>query len=80
MLLYSDGTPAEETVTVPDFSGLNRQQASDLAGSLGLYILVSGNDRIAANVVVTEQSDLPQTQVPVGTTIRLTFADTQAKD
>ena len=80
VLLYTDEIPEKETVTVPDFLGLNRQQASDLAGSLGLYILVSGNDSIAANVVVTEQSEAPQTQVPVGTTIRLTFADTKAVD
>ncbi|MBR4109641.1 MAG: PASTA domain-containing protein [Oscillospiraceae bacterium] len=80
VLLYTDEIPENETVTVPDFSGLNRQQASDLAGSLGLYILVSGNDSVASNVVVTEQSEAPQTQVPVGTTIRLTFADTKAVD
>ena len=63
VLLYTDEIPENETVTVPDFSGLNRQQASDLAGSLGLYILVSGNDSVASNVVVTEQSEAPQTQV-----------------
>ncbi len=80
VLLYLDGQLEETLVTVPDFTGLNRQQASDLAGSLGLYILVSGNDGVAANVVVTEQSVLPETQVPAGTTIRLTFTDTQAKD
>lgn len=80
VLLYLDGQPEEILVTVPDFTGLNRQQASDLAGSLGLYILVSGNDSVAANVVATEQSFPPDTQVPVGTTIRLTFTDTQAKD
>ncbi len=80
VLLYSDSMPAEEMVTVPDFSGLNRQQASDLAGSLGLYILVSGNSNIDVKVVVTEQSEPPQTQVPLGTTIRLVFTDTQAKD
>ncbi len=80
VLLYSDGEPEKETVAVPDFLGLNRKQASDLAGELGLYILVAGNDSVERNVVVTEQSETAGTQVPTGTTIRLIFTDTQAKD
>ena len=80
VLLYLQEQPAEKTVIVPDFTGLNRQQASDLAGSLGLYILVCGNDDVAADIVATEQSETPETQVPVGTTIRVTFADKRAKD
>ena len=43
-------------VEVPDFYGLNRQQASDRAGELGLYILVTGNDSLSPQVVVTGQS------------------------
>ena len=65
---------------VPDFTGMNRQQASDAAGKAGLYILVAGNDRIDAGVVVTEQSEPKNTEVPVGSTVRLTFADTKAAD
>ena len=80
VLLYTQEVPEKEMVTVPDFLGLNRQQASDLAGSLGLYILVSGNSGVETSVVVTEQSEAAQTQVPVGTTIRLTFTDTKAAD
>ena len=80
VLLYLGEKPETEEVEVPDFLGLNRQQASDLAGSLGLYILVSGNDDVALNVVVTEQSLPPETKVSVGTTVCLTFADTKAAD
>ena len=80
VILYLEEKPETETVEVPSFLGLNRQQASDLAGSLGLYILVSGNTDVNMSVVVTEQSEPPQTTVPVGTTIRLTFTDTQARD
>jgi hypothetical protein len=54
------------------------QQASDAAGELGLYILVIGND--ALDAVVTGQSEGKNTQVPVGTTIKLRFADTKAAD
>lgn len=80
VLLYCGQEPQERTVEVPDFYGLNRQQASDRAGELGLYILVTGNDSLSPQVVVTSQSLVAGTQVPVGTTIELQFADTQVSD
>ena len=80
VLLYLGEEPEEILVSVPDVAGMNRQQASDTAGLLGLYILVTGNTGIAPSVTVTAQSTPPQTQVPKGTTITLTFTDTTAKD
>ena len=80
VLLYFGEEPEKRTVEVPDFLGMNRQQASDLAGSLGLYILVSGNDSISPAVTVTAQDISQGTQIPVGTTIRLEFADTKVSD
>ena len=78
VLLYMGEIPEERLVTVPDFTGMTRQQASDAAGLLGLYILVTGND--AMHAVVTAQSQPKETQVPVGTTIKLEFADIKAAD
>ena len=81
VILYLGEEPEAETVEVPDFTGMNRQQAADAAGGLGLYILVAGNDEIAANVVVVTSQDTPAgTLVPVGTTIKLEFTDTGARD
>ncbi len=80
VLLYYGQAPQEQTVTVPDFSGMNRQQASDAAGKLGLYILVAGNNEISPEVTVTAQSICAGTQVSYGTTIRLEFADTKVDD
>ena len=80
VLVYLGEETEEELVTVPDFAGMNRQQASDAAGALGLYILVTGNDEISLSVTVTAQSVAADTQVPVGTTITLEFADTTARD
>ena len=80
VLLYLGERPPEETVEVPDFSGMNRQQASDAAGALGLYVLVTGNDEISTGVTVTAQSAPKDTEVPAGTTITLVFADTAARD
>jgi stage V sporulation protein D (sporulation-specific penicillin-binding protein) len=80
VLVYLDTEPGPETVKVPDFSRMTRQQASDAAGALGLYILVSGNPTVAPNVIVTVQSIPPGTEVAVGTTIQLEFTDTQIRD
>ena len=80
VLVYLDEEAPAETVQVPNFLGMNRQQASDAAGALGLYILVTGNSEVSASVTVTSQSEAPETEVPLGTTITLTFADTTARD
>ena len=80
VLLYLGEAPERETVTVPDFAGMNRQQASDTAGKLGLYILVKGNREISPNVTVTAQSVPPNSPVERGTTIELEFTDTHAVD
>lgn len=80
VLLFLGQTPEPETVKVPDFYGMNRQQASDAAGALGLYILVTGNDEISTGVTVTAQNVAKDTEVPAGTTITLVFADTAARD
>ncbi len=78
ILIYTDEIPLTQMVKVPDFSGMNRQQASDAAGLLGIYILVTGNNGMEA--VVTGQSTPKDTQVPIGTTIELEFTDIRAAD
>ena len=80
VLLYLGEEPEKKTVTVPDFTGMNRQQAADAAGSLRLYILIAGNQEISHGVTVTAQSIPPETEVSTGTTITLTFTDTAAAD
>ncbi len=78
ILIYTDEIPLIQTVKVPDFTGMNRQQASDAAGLLGIYILVTGNNGMEA--VVTGQSTPKDTEVPIGTTIKLEFTDIRAAD
>ena len=80
ILLYF-GSPSEtRMVEIPDFKNMNRQQASDAAGKLGLYILAEGNTDLSPQIVVTAQSVAPYTKVPVGTTITLTFTDKSVQD
>ncbi len=80
VLLYCGEIPEQRMVKVPDFIGMNRQQASDAAGALGLNILVSGNPDVAPGVVVTAQSIPKETETAAGTTIQLEFTDTHAAD
>lgn len=80
VLLYLGEEIPQETVLVPDFHGMNRQQAADTAANLGLYILVTGNTDLAPTVTVTAQSEAPGARVSAGTTITLTFTDTTAGD
>ena len=80
VLIYLGEMTEPEQVEVPDFSGMTRQAASDAAGKLGLYILVSGNPSVENTVTVAAQSIAPGTKVPVGTTIQLEFTDTQIRD
>ena len=80
LLLYFGEPPQERLVEVPDFQNMNRQQASDAAGKLGLYILAEGNTDLSAQIVATAQSVAPHTKVPMGTTITLTFTDKSVQD
>ena len=77
VLLYFGDSPPEREVTVPDFHGMTRQQASDAAGKLGLYILVSGNPSVEPGVTVAAQEIPAGTAVIVGTTVKLEFIDTK---
>ena len=80
VLIYLGEVPEEEMVKVPDFSGMTRQQASDAAGKIGLYILVTGNMGIDEHVTVTSQSVPAGELVPVGTTIQVRFTDAHIRD
>ncbi len=80
VLLYLGETPPQRSVEVPDFSGMNRQQAGQLAEQLGVYILAAGNPDDSPGVTVTSQSVPPGTTVEPGTMLTLTFTDTAAAD
>lgn len=80
ILLYLGEEAPVRRVEVPDFAGMNRQQAADAAGKLGLYILVTGNDEVSQRVTVTEQSIPAGETVDAGTMIQLKFTDTGARD
>ena len=80
VLLYLGEEPEQREVSVPDFTGMHRQQAAQAAGEQGLYLLVTGNKEISPKVVVIAQSIPQNTRVPVGTAITLEFTDMTARD
>ena len=80
VLVYLGEKPPDQTVTVPNFIGMDREQALDIASQLGLHILTSGNQGTGSTTLVYEQSIPSGDSVPLGTTIRLEFKDTKAAD
>jgi beta-lactam-binding protein with PASTA domain len=65
---------------MPDFTGMTRQQANDVAGQLGLYIIHKGNPDIGPIITATAQSVPKNTEISMGSSVELTFIDTKAKD
>ena len=80
VLVYLGEPTRERRVTVPDFTGMNRQQASQAAGQLGLSIIPIGSDAISTNVTVCSQKEPAGTELAVGSAVTLQFADTTARD
>ncbi len=80
VILYLGDRPEETVVKVPDFMGMTRQQASDAAGELGIYILVKGNPDVSPTVKVVAQSVAANADVKIGSVIELEFLDTKAAD
>ena len=78
VIVYLGEDAGEQTVKVPDFTGMTRQQASDAAGLLGLYILPTGNKEAASHIQAVAQSVSAGADVPAGTTIMITFTDMKA--
>ena len=80
VMVYLTHPGERQQVKVPSFLGLNRQQAGDLAGSLGLQMIIKGNNQILPGVVVTAQEEAENTWVLEGTAITLEFTDRTAPD
>ncbi len=80
VILYCGEQPQLQPVSVPDFTGMTRQQASDAAGALGLYILPKGNLTVSPGVTAAAQSVAAGTQVSPGTTVEILFTDPKAAD
>ncbi len=80
VVLYMDSSMPTDTVSVPDVMGLTLAEASKKLNDLGLYLQAKGTDASAWHVVATRQSIASGTAVSRGTTVTVTFTDTQDMD
>ena len=80
VILYLGRQPEAMTAPVPDFLGLNRQQASELALSRGFLMEVRGNPELSVQVRVVSQSPAPGEEAEKGTAIILKFTDTTVRE
>ena len=80
VLVYLGEEEGKRMAAVPDFTGMNRQQASEAAGKLGLFVIANGNTENAPQVTVCSQKEPAGTELPVGSTVTLQFADSTARD
>ena len=80
VLVYLGQPQGARMVTVPDFTGMNRQQASQAAGALGLSVIPIGSDQVSTGVTVCSQKEPAGTQLPAGSAVTLQFSDTSARD
>ena len=80
VLVYLGQPQGARMVTVPDFTGMNRQQASQAAGALGLSVIPIGSDQVSTDVTVCSQKEPAGTQLPAGSAVTLQVSDTSARD
>lgn len=80
VVLYFGEEAPDETVEVPDFSGMTLVYAQQYAKSYGLYLLVTGTNQDRADVTATYQDIAAGTEVAPGTTITVEFTNHSAQD
>lgn len=79
VLLYL-GEPVPETVTVPDFTGMTRQEAENAAANAGVTLILRGNTDENQHHPVQFQDIAAFTAVEPGCPVTVTFTDPRAMD
>lgn len=77
VVLYTEDN-LEQTVEVPDFTGLTVSEANKRAALYNLNLKISGNNSTDAHVVAFKQSELAGNEVGIGTVITVSFKSNQA--
>ncbi len=80
VLLYTDGSMPEDRVIVPTLVGMTVSEVTKKLNEAGLYLQAKGTDSTAWHVLAADQSIPPGTEVERGTTVTVTFTDTQDLD
>lgn len=74
VVLYTDNTTPEETVSVPNVEGLSKEYARELLHSVGLNMTVDGTLSATDTNVYATANVMTGRTVPVGTAIPVSFA------
>ena len=77
VVLYTEANK-EQSVSVPDFSGLTVSEVNRRAAEYNLNIIITGNDSRSSKVVAYKQSEAAGNKVGIGTVIRVTFKSTES--
>ena len=81
VILYMGGEAPEETITMPDLSGMTPDVVKDTLNNLGLYMRASGaSGNYTSNTVAYQQSVQAGDQVTRGEVIRVTFSNQSIED
>ncbi len=80
LFLYFSEPPSDQTVIVPNFSGMTVAQASRAAADAGLYLLPSGNPDLTLPILAMNQSPAAGTEAERGSAVQIQFTDPQARD
>ena len=75
IVLYMGENAPDETVVVPDLTGLGVSQVRQKLSALGLYYKSSGSEYATGNIVAQRQDIKGGTEVPVGTVVSVEFTD-----
>ncbi len=80
VVLYTDESSLERTVSVPNFNGMSVAAANLLATNSGLNLHLSGVGLDSGQAVASKQSIAPNEKVPLGTTITVSFLYNDSAD
>ena len=74
VVLYTDNTTPERTVTVPDVEGMSKEYARQVLQSYGLNMTTNGTGS-DSEYSLAEANNMTGRTVPVGTAITVSFSD-----
>lgn len=69
-----------ELTKLPDFTGMNRQQAEDAASNAGVILRVTGNPETGTDIIAVSQRPSAGETAERGTEVTVRFADRNARD
>lgn len=79
VILFTDKESEEKTVTVPNLAGLSLAQANERAAEAGINISISGAALTGTTNAVSSLQDIaPETKVPPGTVVTVSFIEPSA--